>query len=74
MDPRMPQRDVPPGEPISSLINEYFDRRQAGEDITLEARYAQDLGFRGIAASPLTRSSHLAETLHAQATASGPKG
>jgi lipoic acid synthetase len=31
------------------------------------ADYARGLGFSGVAASPLTRSSHLAETLYAQA-------
>lgn len=31
------------------------------------ADYARSLGFKGVAASPLTRSSHLAETLYAQA-------
>mgnify|MGYP001811787949 CR=1 FL=1 len=31
------------------------------------ARFARELGFKGVAASPLTRSSHLAETLHEQA-------
>ena len=31
------------------------------------AAYARELGFRGVAASPLTRSSHLAGTMYAQA-------
>ena len=33
------------------------------------ARYGHSIGFKGVAASPLTRSSHLAETLYAQALA-----
>lgn len=31
------------------------------------AEYARSIGFSGVAANPLTRSSHLAETLYAQA-------
>jgi len=34
------------------------------------AEYGRSLGFAGVAASPLTRSSYLAETLYAQALAS----
>jgi lipoic acid synthetase len=30
-------------------------------------QYGYELGFKGVAASPLTRSSHLAETLFADA-------
>ncbi len=36
MDPRSPQSDGQPSEHITSLINEYFERRQAGEDLTPE--------------------------------------
>ena len=39
------------------------------KEFTALADYAKSLGFYGIAASPLTRSSHLAETLYAQAQA-----
>jgi lipoic acid synthetase len=34
------------------------------------AEYGRSIGFAGVAASPLTRSSYLAETLYAQALAS----
>jgi tetratricopeptide (TPR) repeat protein len=34
MDPYSPQSDGQPSEHITSLINEYFERRQAGEDLT----------------------------------------
>ncbi len=37
------------------------------EEFDQLARDARALGFRGVASSPLTRSSHLAETLYAQA-------
>jgi len=37
------------------------------EEFTALRDYALGLGFLGVAASPLTRSSHLAETLYAQA-------
>jgi lipoic acid synthetase len=37
------------------------------EEFNALAEYARNLGFRGVAASPLTRSSHLAETLYARA-------
>jgi tetratricopeptide (TPR) repeat protein len=36
MDPGSPANDAQPGEHISSLINEYFERRQAGEELTPE--------------------------------------
>ncbi len=36
------------------------------------AEYGLSIGFKGVAASPLTRSSHLAETLYAQAIAFTP--
>jgi len=38
------------------------------------AGYARELGFKGVAASPLTRSSHLAETLLAQAQGESKDG
>lgn len=37
------------------------------EEFEALREYALGLGFRGVSASPLTRSSHLAETLYAQA-------
>lgn len=43
------------------------DRYVPPEQFDELAVYARDLGFKGVAASPLTRSSHLAETLFAQA-------
>jgi len=43
------------------------DRYVPPEQFQELADYARGLGFKGIAASPLTRSSHLAETLYAQA-------
>ncbi len=36
MDPNAPEPSALPSEPIASLINEYFDRRAAGENITPE--------------------------------------
>lgn len=36
MDPNAQEPSPPPSEVIASLINEYFDRRAAGEDITPE--------------------------------------
>jgi lipoyl synthase len=43
------------------------DRFVPPEQFDELAAYARELGFRGVAASPLTRSSHLAETLYANA-------
>jgi len=36
-----PQNDADPDEHISSLVNEFFDRREAGEDLTPE-RFAAE--------------------------------
>jgi lipoyl synthase len=43
------------------------DRYVPPEQFDELAAYARELGFRGVASSPLTRSSHLAETLYANA-------
>ncbi|MDQ3023795.1 MAG: radical SAM protein [bacterium] len=39
------------------------------DEFTALAEYGRSIGFAGVAASPLTRSSYLAETLYAQALA-----
>jgi serine/threonine protein kinase len=41
MGPQAPEQDAQPGEHISSLINEFFDRRKAGEDLTRERFIAE---------------------------------
>jgi lipoic acid synthetase len=44
------------------------------DEFTALADYGHQLGFAGVAASPLTRSSYLAETLYAQALARRGRG
>lgn len=44
------------------------ERYVSPDEFNALASYAKELGFLGVAASPLTRSSHLAETLYAEAT------
>jgi len=41
------------------------------EDFNSLAEYAKEIGFSGVAATPLTRSSHLAETMYQGATEAG---
>jgi lipoic acid synthetase len=50
---------------VAGLLD--VERYLPPEEFEELSRYARELGFRGVAASPLTRSSHLAETLHAAA-------
>jgi len=45
------------------------DRWVTPDEFAALADYGRELGFAGVAASPLTRSSYLAETLYAQALA-----
>lgn len=41
MDPSSPQGNAEPDQRISGLVNDFFDRRQAGEDITPESFVAE---------------------------------
>ncbi len=41
MNPSSPQDNPEPSQRISGLVNEFFDRRQAGEDLTSEAFVAE---------------------------------
>lgn len=50
---------------VAGLLD--VDRYVSPEQFDVLADYARSLGFKGVASSPLTRSSHLAETLYAGA-------
>ena len=41
MDPGSPEHDTQPSEHVFSLINEYFDRWQAGDELTPESFAAE---------------------------------